>query len=231
MKKLVECHDLTKTYTMGEIETHVLRGVSLTIERGEFVAIMGPSGSGKSTLMNIMGFLDTPTSGQYIFDGTEVKHFDEDTLADIRNREIGFVFQMFYLLNKMSALDNVKLPMLYANVPDSEQDDRARRALKAVGLEERMHHKPNELSGGQQQRVSIARSLVNEPKVIFADEPTGNLDTASSIEIMEIFGRLHKQGKTIIMVTHEDDIAAHADRIIVVRDGQIVEDKKKALHR
>ena len=228
---LIELKDITKSYFMGEIEAKVLHGISLTIERGEFVAVMGPSGSGKSTLMNIMGFLDSPSGGHYALDGKEVKDFDEDTLAEIRNREIGFVFQMFYLLTKMTALDNVKLPMLYADVPDREQDDRAKRALKAVGLEDRMDHRPNELSGGQQQRVSIARSLVNEPKVIFADEPTGNLDTASSVEIMDIFEKLHDQGKTIIMVTHEDDIAAHAERIIVIRDGKVVEDKKKAAHR
>ncbi len=216
---------------MGEIVTEVLHGVKLKIDSGEFVAVMGPSGSGKSTMMNIMGFLDSPTSGHYAFNGTEVEDFDEDTLAEIRNREIGFVFQMFYLLSKMSAFDNVKLPMLYANVPDSEQEDRAKRALKAVGLEDRMHHKPNELSGGQQQRVSIARSLVNEPKVIFADEPTGNLDSVSSVEIMDIFGKLHAQGKTIIMVTHEDDIAAHAERILMVKDGMIIKDKKRAAHR
>jgi len=226
---LISLKGIHKTYHVGKVDTPVLRDVSLTIEPGEFVAIMGPSGSGKSTLMNIMGFLDIPDSGEYIFNGKRVEDFEEDALADVRNREIGFVFQMFYLLSKMSALDNVKLPMLYARVPDDKQDDRAKLALAAVGLEHRMHHKPNELSGGQQQRVSIARALVNEPKIIFADEPTGNLDTASSVEIMDIFSKLNRKGKTIIMVTHEESIAKYAGRIIIIRDGKIVEDKKQAM--
>lgn len=226
---LISLKGIHKTYHVGKVDTPVLRDVSLTIEPGEFVAIMGPSGSGKSTLMNIMGFLDIPDSGEYIFNGKRVEDFEEDALADVRNREIGFVFQMFYLLSKMSALDNVKLPMLYARVPDAKQDDRAKLALAAVGLEHRMHHKPNELSGGQQQRVSIARALVNEPKIIFADEPTGNLDTASSVEIMDIFSKLNRKGKTIIMVTHEESIAKYAGRIIIIRDGKIVEDKKQAM--
>lgn len=222
---LIQLKNIHKTYHLGKLDAHILKGVSLEIDRGEFVAIMGPSGSGKSTLMNLLGFLDTPTSGEHYFDGKRVDGFNEDELADIRNSEIGFVFQQFYLLAKISALDNVKLPMIYARTSAKEQDQRAMKALTAVGLQDRVNHKPNELSGGQQQRVSIARALVNEPKVIFADEPTGNLDTKSGEEVMNIFLELHKQGKTIIMVTHDEEIAEYTDRIIVIKDGLIIEDK------
>ncbi len=214
-----------KTYHTGSVQAHVLRGISVEIKKNEYVAIMGPSGSGKSTLMNIMGFLDVHDAGEYLFDNRPVEGYDEEELAEIRNKRVGFVFQMFYLLPKMSALDNVKLPMLYANIPEKEQEERAKQALISVGLEDRMHHKPNELSGGQQQRVSIARALVNEPKVIFADEPTGNLDTHSGNEVMEIFTRLNREGKTIIMITHEDEIAAYTKRKIIIRDGLITSDE------
>jgi putative ABC transport system ATP-binding protein len=224
---LIQLNDVTKTYRTGEVETLVLRGISLDIAQGEFLAIMGPSGSGKSTLMNIMGFLDDLTTGEYIFDGRSAEGYDEEEQADIRSMMVGFVFQMFYLLPKMTALDNVKLPMLYAGVSEKEQEERAITALKEVGLEARMHHAPNQLSGGQQQRVSIARALVNDPKVIFADEPTGNLDTKSGDEVMDIFTRLSKEGRTIIMVTHEDDIADYAHRKIVLKDGVIIEDNRK----
>ncbi len=222
---LIRVKNIEKTYHVGTVETKVLKGVSLEIQKGEFVAIMGPSGSGKSTLMNLMGFLDSPTAGEYYFDSIKVEDFDEEALAEIRNKKIGFVFQQFYLLPKLSALDNVKLPMIYAHTSSAEQDQKALKSLEAVGLGERVHHKPNELSGGQQQRVSIARALVNEPKVIFADEPTGNLDTKSGEEVMKIFCELNKQGKTIIMVTHDPEVAEYTDRIIVIKDGLVLEDK------
>lgn len=223
-RPLLSLSGITKTYQTGVISAHVLKGISLEIQKGEFVAIMGPSGSGKSTLMNIMGFLDVPDEGEYFFDGESTKGFDEEELAEIRSQKIGFVFQMFYLLPKMNALDNVKLPMIYASISDKEQEERAQQALAEVGLSDRMYHRPNQISGGQQQRVSIARALVNHPKVIFADEPTGNLDTKAGNEVMAIFQKLHAEGNTIIMVTHEDDIAAYAERKIVIRDGQITED-------
>lgn len=224
---LLKLKDIKKYYQMGtDIVTKALDGVSLTIDKGEFLAIMGPSGSGKSTLMHILGFLDTPTSGEYIFHDKTLKGLDEDDLAEIRNKEVGFVFQAFNLLPRTSALENVKLPMVYAHEKLAEQEKRGKEALKSVGLADRMFHMPNELSGGQQQRVSIARALVNNPKIIFADEPTGNLDTKSSYEIMCIFEKLNQEGKTIIMVTHEDDIAAYAKRIIKLRDGKITEDRK-----
>ena len=221
---LIETRDLWKTYVMGEEEIHALRGVSIQIERGEYVAIMGPSGSGKSTLMNLIGCLDTPTKGSYLLNGKEVASMNDDELARIRNEEIGFVFQTFNLLPRASALANVELPLVYGGVPARLRRERARSALDRVGLADRMGHRPNELSGGQRQRVAIARALVNNPAILLADEPTGNLDSSTSEEIMRVFERLHAQGQTVIMVTHEADIAAHAHRIVLLRDGRIASD-------
>jgi putative ABC transport system ATP-binding protein len=217
--------DLWKTYEMGGEKLHALRGVDLTIKRGEYVAIMGPSGSGKSTLMNLIGCLDTPTSGKYWLAGRLVSELDDDELAAIRNKEIGFVFQTFNLLPRASALHNVELPMIYNGTPSEERIVRAKRALEAVDLSERMYHKPNELSGGQRQRVAVARALVNSPSIVLADEPTGNLDTKTGDEIMALFARLHNEGNTIILVTHENDIAQRANRIIHVRDGKVETDE------
>lgn len=227
---VIEVADLTKTYKMGEIIVRALRGVSFTVRRGELVAIMGPSGSGKSTLMNMLGCLDKPTSGNYRIDGVDVSRMSDNQLAEIRNRKIGFVFQSFNLLPKMTALENVELPMLYAGKRDRHK--KAIAALEAVGLGDRVHHKPKELSGGQQQRVAVARSLVNDPAIILADEPTGNLDSRSSVEVMAIFQRLNReQGITVIFVTHEPDIAAHTRRIIRVRDGILALDEPVAQQR
>jgi len=221
---LIETHDLWKTYRMGAEEIHALRGVSVSIERGAYVAIMGPSGSGKSTLMNLIGCLDTPSSGSYLLNGTEVATMDDNELARIRNEEIGFVFQTFNLLPRATALHNVELPLVYAGVGTKERSERARAALERVELGTRMSHRPNELSGGQRQRVAIARALVNNPSILLADEPTGNLDTKTGAEIMALFSRLHASGNTIVVVTHEADIAALADRAVQLRDGQIEKD-------
>jgi len=220
--------DLWRTYSMAAgLEVHALQGVSLTIERNEYVAIIGPSGSGKSTLMNLLGCLDTPTRGRYVLSGRTVSELDDDDLALIRNLEIGFVFQTFNLLPRTTALHNVELPLIYSRLPKDERRERARAALAAVDLEDRMHHKPNELSGGQRQRVAIARALVTRPSLLLADEPTGNLDTAVSAEIMALFDRLHAEGNTIVLITHERDIAAHADRVIALRDGRIESDVRQ----
>ena len=222
---LIETVDLWKSYVMGEEEIHALRGVSIKIERGEYVAIMGPSGSGKSTLMNLIGCLDTPTSGHYQFNGKDVSSMSDDELASIRNREIGFVFQTFNLLPRSTSLHNVELPLIYAGLPPHERRERARQAMQNVGLGDRMLHKPNELSGGQRQRVAIARALVNHPSIILADEPTGNLDSKTGEEIMQLFDQLYEQGNTIIVVTHEEDIARHARRTIRLHDGLIESDR------
>jgi putative ABC transport system ATP-binding protein len=225
---LIETRDLWKTYVMGDEEIHALRGVSIQIERGEYVAIMGPSGSGKSTLMNLIGCLDTPTKGSYLLNDKEVAAMNDDELARIRNEEIGFVFQTFNLLPRATALHNVELPLVYGGVPARERLVRARKALDKVELTSRASHKPNELSGGQRQRVAIARALVNDPSILLADEPTGNLDSKTGNEIMGVFARLHEAGNTIILVTHEADIASYAHRVISIRDGQVEKDVPRA---
>jgi putative ABC transport system ATP-binding protein len=226
--EVIRIHDLHKTYKMGDIEVHALRGINVAIDRGEFVAVMGASGSGKSTIMNILGCLDRPTSGAYFLESQDVSALSSDEWAHIRNRKIGFVFQGFNLLNRTSAVENVELPMMYNGFHSKERRQRALEVLRLVGLEDRSHHLPNQLSGGQQQRVAIARSLVNRPSLILADEPTGNLDTKTSVEIMELFQDLNvKEGITIVLVTHEPDIAAYAQRQIVFRDGLIISDNRK----
>jgi len=225
---LIETVDLWKTYVMGDEEIHALRGVSIVIERGEYVAIMGPSGSGKSTLMNLIGCLDTPSRGSYLLNGKEVALMNDDELAQIRNEEIGFVFQTFNLLPRATALHNVELPLIYAGVSGKTRQERARLALDKVDLIPRASHRPNELSGGQRQRVAIARALVNDPSILLADEPTGNLDSKTGNEIMGVFDRLHQGGNTIVVVTHEPEIAAYAHRAIHIRDGQVEKDVRRA---
>lgn len=221
---IIHLESLHKSYFMGKQAIKVLKGISMDIYKNEYVALMGPSGSGKSTLMNILGCLDSPTSGKYVLNGSDVSKMDDNELADIRNKEIGFVFQQFNLLPRMSALENVALPLVYAGVPKKERLERAMEVIKKVGLGERSHHKPNELSGGQIQRVAIARALVNDPAIILADEPTGNLDSKTSIEIMEMFNHIHESGNTVVLVTHEEDIARYARRVVRLRDGVIETD-------
>jgi putative ABC transport system ATP-binding protein len=223
---VIRTYDLWKTYVMGDQEIHAVSGVDIEIKRGEYVAIMGPSGSGKSTLMNLIGCLDTPTKGQYYINGNLVSEMTDDELARIRNKEIGFVFQTFNLLPRATSLHNVELPLIYSGIPAEKRLEMAKQAMKQVDLDRRMHHKPNELSGGQRQRVAIARALVNNPSILLADEPTGNLDTATGNEIMALFERLYQQGNTIVLVTHEHDIAMHAHRIIHVRDGKVEKDER-----
>jgi putative ABC transport system ATP-binding protein len=225
---LIKTENLWKTYEMGAEKIHALAGVSFTVTKGEYLAIMGPSGSGKSTLMNLIGCLDTPTQGQYFINGRLVSAMNDDELAFIRNREIGFVFQTFNLLARATALHNVELPLIYNGTPAQERIERAKGALRMVELEQRMTHKPNELSGGQRQRVAIARALVNNPSILLADEPTGNLDSATGVEIMNLFEKLHEQGNTIILVTHEHDVAEHAHRTIHIRDGKVASDERRA---
>jgi putative ABC transport system ATP-binding protein len=221
---IIDIKGITRDFQLGSETVNVLKGIDLVINKGEYVALMGPSGSGKSTLMNILGCLDTPTSGSYILNGKQVSEMHDDELAEIRNKEIGFVFQTFNLMPRTTALDNVALPMVYAGFSKEERNNRATEVLSQVGLADRMDHKPNQLSGGQRQRVAVGRALVNKPSIILADEPTGNLDSKTSVEIMKLFGEIHSNGNTVILVTHEEDIAAHAHRIIRLRDGIIEND-------
>lgn len=227
MPALIRVQDVWKTYQVGDQQVHALRGLSLDVEKGEYTALMGPSGSGKSTLMNMLGCLDTPTSGKYHLAGEDVGALDDDALADIRNRRIGFVFQTFNLMPRYTALENVALPMVYAGLGAAERTARAQEVLHQVGLGDRMDHRPNELSGGQRQRVAVARALVNRPDLLLADEPTGNLDTKTSIEIMALFEEIHAAGNTVIIVTHEEDIAAHTHRIVRLRDGVVSNDEQQ----
>ncbi len=225
---LIETHNLWKTYEMGAEKVHALREASISIEKGEYVAIMGPSGSGKSTLMNLIGCLDTPTQGEYLLNGKKVNQMNDDELANIRNREVGFVFQTFNLLPRATALHNVELPLIYNGSPAIERKEKAEAALRRVDLGDRMYHKPSELSGGQRQRVALARALVNDPSLLLADEPTGNLDSKTSIEIMRLFEQLHRQGNTIIVVTHEESIARSAQRVLSILDGEIASDERSS---
>jgi putative ABC transport system ATP-binding protein len=227
MQGIIQLQSIRKNYYLGKQVIEVLKGISLTIQKGEYVALMGPSGSGKSTLMNILGCLDTPTAGNYILNGQDVSKMVDNQLAEVRNKEIGFVFQQFNLLPRLTAAENVALPLVYAGVSKKLRMERAMAVLEKVNLADRSHHKPNEMSGGQNQRVAIARALVNDPSIILADEPTGNLDTKTSHEIMDIFGKIHGAGNTVVLVTHEEDIANHAHRIIRLRDGLIETDKRK----
>lgn len=229
MDDIILVDNLHKIYKMGDIDVHALRGISLKVRRGEFVSVMGPSGSGKSTFMNIIGCLDKPTKGSYFLDGNEVSLLDKDELSEIRNKKIGFIFQNFNLLSRTTALENVELPLIYNNTPSNRRNKLAKEALSKVGLEGWEKHYPSQLSGGQQQRVAIARAIINEPSIILADEPTGNLDTDTSMEIMEIFRTLNNQGKTIVMVTHDNEIAEYAQRIILFRDGKIIDHEMKNL--
>jgi putative ABC transport system ATP-binding protein len=226
MNPVIDLEQIRKHYIMGKQQLQVLKGISLHINKNEYVALMGPSGSGKSTLMNILGCLDTPTAGRYILNGQDVSKMEDNALAEVRNKEIGFVFQQFNLLPRLTALENVALPLVYAGMSRKLRNERALHVLDLVNLSDRSHHKPNELSGGQSQRVAIARALVNEPSIILADEPTGNLDTKTSYEIMDIFGKIHSEGNTVVLVTHEEDIAKHAHRIVRLRDGIIESDRR-----
>ncbi|HET7360771.1 MAG TPA: ABC transporter ATP-binding protein [Salinimicrobium sp.] len=228
MSNVIKIRNITRDFPLGQEVVKVLKGIDIDIEKGEYVAFMGPSGSGKSTLMNLLGCLDTPTSGEYILNGKDVSKMSDNDLAEIRNKEIGFVFQTFNLLPRTTALENVALPMIYAGASKTERNQRAEKVLTDVGLADRMDHKPNQLSGGQRQRVAVGRALVNHPSIILADEPTGNLDSKTSVEIMNLFDEIHRSGNTVILVTHEEDVALHADRIIRLRDGMVESDVKKS---